>query len=52
MLKGNEFPEPVEIRSKDTNLSDLEESDVVITNIQQLQGDNNRWLNNLPDDFF
>ena len=52
VLKGNEFPEPVEIRSKDTNLSDLEESDVVITNIQQLQGDNNRWLNNLPDDFF
>ncbi|MFN4050387.1 MAG: DEAD/DEAH box helicase family protein, partial [Acinetobacter pittii] len=26
VLKGNEFPEPVEIRSKDTNLSDLEES--------------------------
>lgn len=52
VLTGNEFPEPVEIRSKDTNLSDLEESDVVITNIQQLQGENNRWLNNLPDDFF
>ncbi|WP_436870775.1 DEAD/DEAH box helicase [Acinetobacter courvalinii] len=52
ILKGNEFPEPVEIRSKETNLSDLEESDVVITNIQQLQGENNRWLNNLPNDFF
>lgn len=52
VLKGREFPEPVEIRSKDTNLSDLKEADVVITNIQQLQGDNNRWLNNLPDDFF
>jgi superfamily II DNA or RNA helicase len=52
VLKGSEFPEPVEIRSKDTNLSDLKEADVVITNIQQLQGDNNRWLNNLPDDFF
>lgn len=38
ILKGNEFPEPVEIRGKATNLSDLDESDVVVTNIQQLQG--------------
>ncbi|WP_180692707.1 DEAD/DEAH box helicase family protein, partial [Vibrio parahaemolyticus] len=52
ILKGNEFPEPVEIRGKATNLSDLDESDVVVTNIQQLQGADNRWLDKLSDDFF
>ncbi|WP_390340353.1 DEAD/DEAH box helicase [Vibrio harveyi] len=52
ILKGHEFPEPVEIRGKTTNFADLEESDVVVTNIQQLQGADNRWLDSLPDDFF
>ncbi len=52
ILKGNEFPEPVEIRGKATNLSDLDESDVVVTNIQQLQGADNRWLDKLSDNFF
>ncbi len=46
------YPEPVEIRGRSSNLSDLEESDVVVTNIQQLQGENNRWLQQLPPDFF
>jgi superfamily II DNA or RNA helicase len=46
------FPEPVEIRGTTTNQADLDESDVVITNIQQLQGDENRWLVNLPEDYF
>lgn len=46
------FPEPVEIRGKTTNRGDLDVSDVVVTNIQQLQGDENRWLQNLPDDYF
>lgn len=35
-----------------TNRADLEEADVVLTNIQQLQGEENRWLQDLPDDFF
>ncbi|NOH85151.1 DEAD/DEAH box helicase [Vibrio sp. 03-59-1] len=48
----NEFPEAVEIRGTDTNLDDLKESDVVITNIQQLQGVDNKWLDKLEDDFF
>ncbi len=52
ILDGQPYPEPVEIRGTSTNLSDLEESDVVITNIQQLQGQENRWLQNLPADFF
>ncbi|MGP8938533.1 DEAD/DEAH box helicase family protein [Enterobacter soli] len=53
VISDNNFPEPVEIRGDDANFSDLEESEVVITNIQQLQGGSeNRWLKNLPNDFF
>lgn len=48
----DDFPEPAEIRGKKVNKTDLIEADVVVTNIQQLQGENNRWLNNLDDDFF
>ena len=52
VLNGQPYPEPVEIRGRTTNRADLEDADVVLTNIQQLQGDENRWLQNLPDDFF
>jgi superfamily II DNA or RNA helicase len=52
VLIGPPFPEPVEIRGTTTNRADLEESDVVITNIQQLQGGANRWLTDLSPDFF
>lgn len=48
----DDFPEPAEIRGKTVNKADLIEADVVVTNIQQLQGDDNRWLNNLESDFF
>lgn len=46
------FPEPVEIRGKTTNRGDLDAADVVITNVHQLQGDENRWLQTLPADYF
>jgi len=52
ILDGKPYPEPAEIRGTTTNRADLEEADVVLTNIQQLQGKENRWLQNLPDDFF
>jgi superfamily II DNA or RNA helicase len=52
VLQGSPYPEPVEIRGKNTNRSDLDESHVVITNIQQLQGQENRWLSNLPAEYF
>lgn len=52
VLTGQPYPEPAEIRGTTTNLSDLQESDIVITNIQQLQGEQNRWLQSLPDGFF
>lgn len=52
VLAGQPYPEPAEIRGTSTNRADLEEADVVLTNIQQLQGAENRWLQNLPGDFF
>lgn len=52
VLNGQPYPEPAEIRGRTTNRADLEEADVVLTNIQQLQGEGNRWLQDLPDDFF
>jgi superfamily II DNA or RNA helicase len=52
VLDGGPFPEPVEIRGTATNMGDLKEADVVITNIHQLQGAANRWLQALPADFF
>ena len=52
VLNSQPYPEPAEIRGRNTNRADLDEADVVLTNIQQLQGDENRWLQNLPDDFF
>ncbi len=47
-----DFPEPCEIRGNKTNLGDIECADVVITNIQQLQGEENKWLAQLDADFF
>ena len=54
VLPGPEYPEPAEIRGTKTNRSDLDAADVVITNIHQLQRDaaENRWLANLPKDYF
>lgn len=52
VLDGQPYPEPAEIRGMATNIADLEDAHVVVTNIQQLQGNNNRWLRALPPDFF
>lgn len=52
VLSGPDYPEPVPIRGTKTNISDLRSADVVITNIGQLQGDENDWLAKLPEDFF
>lgn len=51
-LEGAPYPEPVEIRGRTTNRGDLDEAEVVITNIHQLQGDENRWLASLPNNYF
>ena len=52
VLTGPPYPEPVEIRGTTTNRSDLDEADIVVTNIQQLQGEENRWLSSLPSNYF
>jgi superfamily II DNA or RNA helicase len=52
VLDGPPYPEPVEIRGTTSNRGDLDEADVVITNIQQLQGDENRWIAGLPENYF
>jgi superfamily II DNA or RNA helicase len=52
VLPGPEYPETAEIRSSSTSPSDLDEADVVVTNIHQLQGKENKWLTKLPADFF
>lgn len=54
VLPGSEYPEPAEIRGSKTNRRDLDLADVVVTNIQQLQrgGAENKWLADLPEDFF
>jgi superfamily II DNA or RNA helicase len=46
------LPEVSIIDGRNTNINDLKNSDVVITNIQQIQGDDNKWLMQLPADFF
>ena len=52
VLPGPPYPEPVEIRGRTANRGDLDECEVAITNIGQLQGAENRWLQTLPDNFF
>jgi superfamily II DNA or RNA helicase len=52
VLSGPPYPEAAEIRGTASNLSDLEDAHVVITNIQQIQGEENRWLQKLAQDFF
>ena len=52
ILSSGPYPEPVPIRGTSTNLGDLSEAHVVITNIQQLQGEDNRWLQAISNGFF
>lgn len=52
VLVGGPYPEPVEIRGTEANRGDLDDAHVVVTNIQQLQGQDNRWLMALPPDYF
>jgi len=52
VLTEEPFPEMTPIEGARINRSLLDESDVVVTNIGQLQGKENKWLNSLPDDYF
>jgi superfamily II DNA or RNA helicase len=46
------FPEAVVVESGRVNLDDIHHCDVAIANIQQIAGDENRWLDELDEDFF
>ncbi|MFG1301936.1 DEAD/DEAH box helicase family protein [Xanthobacter sp. V3C-3] len=46
------FPEAVVVQSGRVNLDDIRHCDVAVTNIQQIAGDENRWLDALEQDFF
>jgi len=52
IVEGGPYPELVDIKGKSTNKGDLDEAHVVVTNIQQLQGEANRWLEKLSPDYF
>ena len=47
-----QFPEAVVVASGRVNLDDIRHADIVIANIQQIAGDENRWLDELEADFF
>jgi superfamily II DNA or RNA helicase len=49
---GQEFPEAAVVESGRINLDDLHHCDFAIANIQQIAGDENRWLDSLGPDFF
>lgn len=47
-----EFPETAIVATGRVNLDDIQHCDAAIANIQQIAGEENRWLDQLPADFF
>jgi superfamily II DNA or RNA helicase len=47
-----EFPETVVVASGRVNLDDIRNCDFAVANIQQIAGEENRWLDELDRDFF
>ncbi len=48
----DDFPETVVVASRTVNHDDLQNSEIVVSNIQQIAGEENRWLDEFGDDFF
>ncbi len=46
------FPEVVIVESGRVNSDDINHADIVVANIQQIAGEENRWLSGLERDFF
>lgn len=46
------FPETAVVESGRVNLDDIRHADIVVANIQQIAGEENRWLDELDHDFF
>jgi len=49
---GEDLPETAIVESGRINLDDIGHSDIVVANIQQIAGEENRWLDGLDPDFF
>lgn len=49
---GERFPETAIVESGRVNLDDLRHADIVVANIQQIAGEDNRWLADVGEDFF
>lgn len=47
-----EFPETTVVASGRVNLDDIRHADISVSNIQQIAGTENRWLDDLEQDFF
>jgi len=47
-----EYPETVVVASGTVNHDDIENADIVVSNIQQIAGEENRWLDEFENDFF
>lgn len=53
VLPGSaEFPETVVVASGTVNHDDIQNADIVVSNIQQIAGEENRWLDEFESDFF
>lgn len=52
VLDDSAYPESAEIRGNSSNISDLDDADIVVTNIHQLQRADNKWLATMGDDYF
>jgi len=52
LSRGAAFPEATIIATGRVNLDDIRHCDIAIANIQQIAGEENRWLDDLGRDFF
>ena len=52
MSADAEYPETTVIASGRVNLDDIKHADIAVSNIQQIAGAENRWLDDLEPDFF
>ena len=52
LTPSQQFPEAAVIASGRINMDDLRNCDLAVTNIHQIAGEENRWLDDLEPDFF
>ena len=52
IANDSEYPETAIVESGRVNVDDILHADFTVANIQQISGDENRWLDALPQDFF